>query len=69
MGFGPDRQSAFDRRYGARLMNVPRSRFQRSYAHVLANGLDAVNDDRVWMKYVRENFTPSATLPELLLVG
>ncbi len=61
MGFGPDRPSAFDRHYSATLMKAPLSPFQRSYAYVLAHGLDAVNADSGSMEHLRENFSAAAT--------
>jgi len=39
----------------------PLSPFQRSYAFVLAHGLDAVNADSQSIEHLRENFTAAAT--------
>jgi aryl-alcohol dehydrogenase-like predicted oxidoreductase len=61
LGFGPDRPSAFDSHYDAKFMKAPLSPFQRSYAFVLAHGLDAVNADSQSMEHLRENFTAAAT--------
>jgi len=61
MGFGPDRPRAFDGHYDAALRNAPLSGFQRSYAYVLAHGLDAVNADSQSLEHLRENFTAAAT--------
>ncbi len=61
LGFGPDRPKAFDAHYGEKLLNAPLSPFQRSYAFVLAHGLDAVNADSQSMEHLRENFTAAAT--------
>jgi aryl-alcohol dehydrogenase-like predicted oxidoreductase len=60
-GFGPDRPSAFDDHYDEKLLQAPLSSFQRSYAYVLAHGLDAVNADSQSMEHLRENFTAAAT--------
>jgi aryl-alcohol dehydrogenase-like predicted oxidoreductase len=60
-GFGPDRPKAFDEHYGEKLLSAPLSPFQRSYAYVLAHGLDAVNADSQSMQHLRENFTAAAT--------
>jgi Aldo/keto reductase family len=61
MGFGPDRPAAFDAHYGTKLLQAPLSPFQRSYAFVLAHGLDAVNADSQSMAILRENFSAAAT--------
>jgi aryl-alcohol dehydrogenase-like predicted oxidoreductase len=60
-GFGPDRPAAFDEHYDPKFMKAPLSPFQRSYAYVLAHGLDAVNADSQSMEHLRENFTAAAT--------
>jgi hypothetical protein len=60
-GFGPDRPAAFDSQYGSKLLEAPLSPFQRSYAFVLAHGLDAVNADSQSMPHLRENFVAAAT--------
>jgi aryl-alcohol dehydrogenase-like predicted oxidoreductase len=61
MGFGPDRATAFDAHYDAKLLRAPLSPFQRSYAYVLAHGLDAVNADSQSPEHLRENFVAAAT--------
>ncbi len=61
LGFGPDRPAAFDAHYGEKLLKAPLSPFQRSYAFVLAHGLDAVNADSQSMEHLRENFSAAAT--------
>jgi aryl-alcohol dehydrogenase-like predicted oxidoreductase len=61
LGFGPDRPTAFDAHYDARFMRAPLSPFQRSYAFVLAHGLDAVNADSQSLQHLRENFVAAAT--------
>ena len=53
LGWGkPD---AFDRYYDEKLLASGLSAFQRSYAYVLANGLDAVNADMQSLTHLREN--------------
>ena len=59
-GFGPDRPSAFDAHYDAKFLAAPLSPFQRSYAYVLAHGLDAVNADSQSLDHLHENFTAAA---------
>ncbi len=61
MGFGPDRPKAFDDHYDAKFKKAPLSPFQRSYAFVLAHGLDAVNADSQSIEHLRENFAAAAT--------
>jgi aryl-alcohol dehydrogenase-like predicted oxidoreductase len=61
MGFGPDRPTAFDAHYDPKFLQAPLSPFQRSYAYVLAHGLDAVNADSQSLAHLRENFTAAAT--------
>jgi aryl-alcohol dehydrogenase-like predicted oxidoreductase len=61
LGFGPDRPTAFDQHYNPTFMKAPLSPFQRSYAYVLAHGLDAVNADSQSMEHLRENFFAAAT--------
>jgi len=51
---------AFDRYYDDRLMAAPLSPFQRSYAYVLAHGLDAVNADIQDVTQLRENVAATA---------
>jgi aryl-alcohol dehydrogenase-like predicted oxidoreductase len=53
LGWGkPD---AFDDHYGKELMSAKLSPFQRSYAFVLAHGLDAVNADMQSLAHLQEN--------------
>jgi hypothetical protein len=61
MGFGPDRPTAFDAHYDKKFLQAPLSPFQRSYAYVLAHGLDAVNADSQSLDHLRENFAAAAT--------
>lgn len=61
LGFGPDRPTTFDAHYDAKLLQANLSAFQRSYAYVLAHGLDAVNADSQSLDQLRENFAAAAT--------
>jgi aryl-alcohol dehydrogenase-like predicted oxidoreductase len=60
-GLGPDRLGAFDAHYDSAFLRAPLSAFQRSYAYVLAHGLDAVNADSQSLDHLRENVTAAAT--------
>lgn len=60
MGFGPDRPTAFDNHYDPKFLATPLSAFQRSYAYVLAHGLDAVNADSQSLEHLQENFAAAA---------
>lgn len=60
-GLGPDRLGAFDAHYDAAFLKAPLSAFQKSYAYVLAHGLDAVNADSQSLAHLRENFSAAAT--------
>jgi predicted aldo/keto reductase-like oxidoreductase len=53
--------NAFDDFYDEDLLQAKLSEFQRSYAYVLAHGLDAVNADMQNMKHLKENFVAAAT--------
>jgi len=61
LGFGPDKPAAFDAHYDPTFLKAPLSPFQRSYAFVLAHGLDAVNADSQSREHLRENFIAAAT--------
>jgi hypothetical protein len=61
LGFGPDKPTAFDAHYDPKFLTAPLSPFQRSYAFVLAHGLDAVNADSQSREHLRENFIAAAT--------
>ncbi len=61
MGFGPDRPKTFDEIYSVEFKKAPLSPFQRSYAYVLAHGLDAVNADSQSLEHLKENFVAAAT--------
>ncbi len=54
---------AFDQHYNEKLMDAPLSPFQRSYAYVLAHGLDVVNADIQDLAQLRENVAATATSP------
>ncbi len=59
LGWGtPD---AYDKYYSADIMGSKLNPFQRSYAYVLANGLDAVNADMQVFQHLRENFVAATT--------
>jgi len=59
LGWGkPD---AFDAHYDADFMSSGLSPFQRSYAYVLAHGLDAVNADMQSFAHLHENAVATAT--------
>jgi hypothetical protein len=58
LGWGkPD---AFDDHYDAKFMKSGLSSFQRSYAYVLAHGLDAVNADMQVFTHLEENVAAAA---------
>lgn len=59
LGWG--RPSAFDDYYDRRLRTANLSPFQRSYAFVLAHGLDAVNADMQTAPHLQENLIAAAT--------
>ena len=62
MGWGkPD---AFDEFYDPKLLTSKLSSFQRSYAFVLAHGLDAVNADMQSLAHLRENVSAAASSSE-----
>ncbi len=54
---------AFDEHYDEKLMAAPLSPFQRSYAFVLAHGLDVVNADIQDLAQLRENVAATAMSP------
>jgi len=60
--FSPfSRPEAFDSYYDKALLDAKLSPFQRSYAFVLAHGLDVVNADMQSMESLRENVIAAAT--------
>jgi len=59
LGWG--KPGAFDEYYDETLMKSGLSSFQRSYAYVLAHGLDAVNADMQSFAHLEENVTAAAT--------
>ena len=63
LGWG--KPSAFDEYYDEKLMASPLSTYQRSYAYVLAHGLDAVNADMQSLAHLHENFVAAASSSKL----
>ncbi|MBW2314605.1 MAG: aldo/keto reductase [Deltaproteobacteria bacterium] len=61
IGWG-DQPDAFDRYYDESLRAAPLSTFQRSYAYVLAHGLDVVNADMGNLSQLQENVVAATTL-------
>jgi len=61
---GWERPDAFDEFYDEKLLVADLSPFQRSYAFVLAHGLDAVNADMQSQAHLHENFVAAATSSE-----
>ena len=59
LGWG--RPTAFDEYYGKDLMDSGLSAFQKSYAYVLAHGLDVVNADMQSLAHLDENIVAAAT--------
>jgi aryl-alcohol dehydrogenase-like predicted oxidoreductase len=54
---------AFDEYYDERLLSAPLSPFQRSYAYVLAHGLDVVNADMQTLAHLQENVIATTSSP------
>ena len=52
---------AYDHLYNDKLMAAKLTAFQRSYAYVLAHGLDAVNADMQSTEHFQENVFAAAT--------
>jgi hypothetical protein len=57
-GGNPD---VYDQYYNEKMMAAKLSEFQRSYAYVLEQGLDAVNADSQTFAILAENFYATAT--------
>ena len=57
--------SAFDEHYDSKVMASDLSAFQRSYAYVLAHGMDVVNADMQSMAHLRENVIAAASSSSL----
>jgi aryl-alcohol dehydrogenase-like predicted oxidoreductase len=55
---------AFDEYYDENLLAAPLSPFQRSYAYVLAHGLDVVNADMQSLAHLEENVIAATTSPK-----
>ncbi|MCP5069736.1 MAG: aldo/keto reductase [bacterium] len=58
-----DEPDAFDEFYGEKLMAASLSPFQRTYAYVLAHGLDVVNADMGSLAHLRENVIAATSSP------
>lgn len=63
LGWG--KPTAFDEHYDADVMQSGLSPFQRSYAFVLANGLDAVNADMQSFAHLEENLAAAQRSPSV----
>jgi hypothetical protein len=61
-----DKPDAFNAFYDEKLLAAPFSAFQRSYAFVLAHGLDVVNADIQTLTQLRENVVATAESPRYL---
>jgi len=59
--FGWKKPDAFDEYYDEKVLASPLSSFQRSYAYVLAHGVDVVNADMQSMEHLRENVIAAAS--------
>ena len=55
------RPRAYDHLYNDKMMTAKLTAFQRSYAYVLAHGLDAVNADMQNTEHFQQNFFAAAT--------
>ena len=55
------RPRAYDHLYNDKMMAANLTAFQRSYAYVLAHGLDAVNADMQSAEHFQENYVAAAT--------
>jgi len=62
LGWG--KPNAFDDQYDPEFLASGLSPFQRSYAYVLANGLDAVNADMQSFAHLEENLAAAAKSPQ-----
>ena len=58
-----DRPDAFQDFYDEKLLAAPLSTFQRSYAFVLAHGLDVVNADMSSFAHLEENIAATVESP------
>ena len=65
--FGWGSPDAFDEYYPKKVMQAKLNAFQRSYAYVLANGLDAVNADMQHWQYLRENLIAATSAQKLFI--
>jgi aryl-alcohol dehydrogenase-like predicted oxidoreductase len=58
---GWSRPDAFDSHYDEKYLQLPLSGFQRSYAYVLAHGVDVVNADMQSLAHLHENVVAAVT--------
>ena len=65
LGWG-DKPEAFEGYYDEKLRAAPFSPFQRSYAYVLAHGLDVVNADMGNLAHLRENVVAATASPSYI---
>jgi aryl-alcohol dehydrogenase-like predicted oxidoreductase len=63
---GKGLEAAFDQHYGEKLMQSGLSPWQRSYAYVLAHGVDVVNSDMQNLAHFKENLAAVQRSAELL---
>ena len=63
----PARQGLFDAHYDERARRAPLSAFQKSYAFVLAHGLDVVNADMQSLAHLRENVQAAVESPRVFV--
>ena len=66
---GWSRPNAFDGHYDRKLLESGLSPFQRSYAYVLAHGLDVVNADMQSLAHLRENVIAASASSTQLASG
>ncbi len=52
---------AFNEHYDEKLLAAPLAPYQRSYAYVLAHGLDVVNADMSTLTHLQENVAAATT--------
>jgi len=62
VGWG-NQPGAFDEYYDEKLLAAPLTAFQRSYAYVLAHGLDVVNADMGSFGHLKENVVAATSSP------
>lgn len=62
---GWSQADAFNSHFSEKLLAAPMSGFQRSYAYVLAHGMDVVNADMQTFRHLHENFVAAAMADEI----